>query len=182
MDYSYKITPSDTTRRMLLSSNALHLYLDGHKYTTPYNKVVGVWLSKPSDFLSGNNYGCTLNIEDAKPIYISIKNFDSEGSPMDQSNHYNSFIRVLHVHLQEKSKAHYYFGEKPVSYAMKVLVLVSLVSACLMSYTLFNINGLIVLPVGAILAISAYALLRFGIKSFPKLYNPKEIPIGLLPN
>lgn len=167
---------------MLLTSNALHLYIDGAKYTTPYEKVVGVWLSTPAGFLAGNTYACTLNIEDAKPIYVPIKNFDESGDLIDQSNHYNSFIRVLHVHLREKSKAHYYFGVRPISYAIKVLVLLSIIFACLACYLLLNLSGVVVIPLGLVLMASAYTLLRFGIKSFPKLYDPNEIPLGLLPN
>ncbi|MEM1406946.1 MAG: hypothetical protein AAGG59_09245 [Bacteroidota bacterium] len=182
MDYSFRPSATESERKILLTSNAFHLYLDGAKYSTPYEKVVGVWLSTPSGFLAANTYACTLNIEDAKPIYISNKNYDDAGKPIVQANHYNSFIRVLHVHLREKSKAHYYFGVKPVNYAMKLIVLLAVVMACITSYFAFNLNGLLVLPVGVVLLASAYALLRFGIKSFPKLYDPDQIPLRLLPN
>ncbi|MEO0555720.1 MAG: hypothetical protein AAF149_21120 [Bacteroidota bacterium] len=182
MDYSFRSSATESERKILLTTNALHLYVDGAKYSTPYEKVVGVWLSTPSGFLAGNTYACTLNIEDAKPIYISIKNYDDAGKLIEQANHYNSFIRVLHLHLCKKSKAHYFFGVKPASYAAKLIVLLAVVMTCVTSYFVFNLSGLLILPVGVALMVSAYTLLSFGIKSFPKLYDPDEIPLRLLPN
>ncbi|TRX51614.1 hypothetical protein FNH22_23930 [Fulvivirga sp. M361] len=181
MEYTYRLSADSEPRRMVLKENALDFHLDDYKLTIPYAKVVGVWLSSPDGLLFSENYSCTLNIEDGKPIFITMKNFDGHGQLMTQDNHYSSFIRVLHLHLREKSKARYYFGVKPLNYFTKLLTFTGVIVSCLILYFFFNLNEIITIFLTVIAFFFLLVTLRFGIRRFPKIYDPDEIPLNLLP-
>ncbi len=181
MEYNFKITESGSERSIILKNDMLHYVVDNAIYEVPYNIINAVWLNKPGGICTPNHYSCTLNIEDDKPIFISSRNWDENKREMHQQNHYNSFVRVLHVHLKEKSKAKYGFGVKPKYYALRVIAIITIIAiASYVALTFKDSWYILVAPV----AVSIFVLtcgLNFCVKNFPSKYKPDQIPMRLLP-
>lgn len=182
MEYAFKNSPEEKVKKIVLNLTGFDLYFDGAKYTVSYSDINGVWLNKPGGLCTPSEYSCTLNINDRKPIYISSKNYDDEGNVIEQPNHYNSFVRVLHHHLQSKSRAQYRFGVQPRQYALRVLTIIGILTGFGASYLYLNINKYI-LALPAVLSIFvAVCGLKFCISNYPKDYKPENIPLKLLPS
>jgi len=181
MEYSYKISDSGSERSIILKNEVIIYIANGAIYDIPYKRITSVWLNKPSGFLSPNYFSCTLNIEDDKPIFISSKNWDDYNNEILQQNHYNSFVRVLHMHLKEKSKAKYGFGVKPKNYFIKAAAILAVLAVVLfLSVSLQLNNFLLAFPIlvgGSALAIG----INFCVKNYPHRYKPDHIPLQLLP-
>ncbi|MTI22881.1 hypothetical protein E1176_17750 [Fulvivirga sp. RKSG066] len=181
MEYSFKINESGKERTLILKNEMIIYVLDDAIYEVPYKNITAVWLNKPGGFCTPSSYSCTLNIKDDKPIFITSKNWDLDQREILQQNHYNSFVRVLHMHLKEKSKATYGFGVKPQYYMLRVAAIITILTLATYLSVNYQLNNfLLAIPV----AISLFVLtcgLNFCVKNFPSSYRPDHIPITLLP-
>jgi len=181
MDYTFKINEEDKERRLILKDEFMIYAIDGSVYEIPYNRISAVWLNKPGGICTPNHYSCTLNIDDDKPVFISSRNWGENGREIIQQNHYNSFIRVLHLHLKEKSKAQYGFGVKPKPYFMRVGAIVTILSLSVLFAIIFNLNNVLI-AIPAVISVSVLTCgLNFCLKNFPSTYKPDCIPFALLP-
>ncbi|ELR72194.1 hypothetical protein C900_01748 [Fulvivirga imtechensis AK7] len=182
MEYSFRNSPNEKVKKVFLNQTGLDLYVDGAKYVIPYCDINGVWLQRPGGICTPRAYSCTLNINDKKPVFISSKNYDEAGDLVEQSNHYNSFVRVLHHHLQKQGRAQYKFGVQPLQYALRVVAIIAILGGFTLSYLYLNINQYL-LAVPALLSLFvAVCGLNFCIANFPKGYRPENIPLQLLPS
>lgn len=182
MEYSFKNSPKDHLSKMALGENGFRIVIDGATYNYKYSEVTRVWLNNPEGFFTPGEFSCTVNIVDKKPIYITSKNFDQNGLFVEQSNHYNSFVRVLHMHVKSNKAAEFKFGSTPTKYLMRMAIIALILTSCIVSIMTFNSNPLFfIIPSVFGIFVSIYGL-RFCITRFPKGYNPNDIPLELLPS
>ncbi|MDX1628555.1 MAG: hypothetical protein R3345_07635 [Fulvivirga sp.] len=182
MEYSFKTNEKDQTRIIHLESDKLVYFMDDERQEVPYNQIHSVWLSKPGGVLTPNSYSCTLNIKNAKPIYISSKNWDDEKKEILQQNHYNSFVRVLHLHLKEKSRAQYGFGLPPASYLSKLAILLLIVCSTIYWALSSQLSGTMLIGTIGLGVLIVIIGLNFSLKNYPSHYQPDQIPLNLLPS
>ncbi|HNP18855.1 MAG TPA: hypothetical protein PKL31_10505 [Fulvivirga sp.] len=181
MEYVFKNSPKDKLRKIVLTDDGFNLIMDGATYPYKYSSVNQVWLNSPGGFCSPGEYSCTLNIVDQKPLYISSKNYSDSKKLIDQFNHYNSFIRVLHLHLKNNKAAQFKFGTTPFKYLTRIMVIIGILTACVLSIMLLEANPLVfIVPSGLAIFVSVCGM-KFCINRFPKVYNPENIPLTLLP-
>ena len=181
MEYTFRNSPKDDLKTIFLRDSSLVLKFDGSTYEYPYSEIEKVWLNSPGGFCSPGEFSCTLNIVDKKPVYISSKNYNQNGTEINQSNFYNSFIRVLHMHLDGQTKADYKFGTTPVAYLGRVAIILIILTGCITSILYTSINPFVLAIPSAIGIFVAVCGAKFCISRFPKGYNPKDIPLEVLP-
>jgi hypothetical protein len=181
MDYAFKNSPKDHLTQMVLGENGFKIILDGATYNYKYSDVTRVWLNNPEGFIAPGEYSCTINIVDKKPIYITSKNFDQNGLFIEQSHHYNTFVRVLHMHIKSNKAAEFKFGTTPAKYFRRVAIIALILTACVASIITFKSNPFyFIVPSVFGVFVTIYGL-QFCITRFPKVYNPDNIPLELLP-
>lgn len=181
MEYYFKNSITDKPKKLVLTDSGINLYLDDACYQYDYRDIVGVWLNKPGGIFDQKFFSCTLNIADRKPLFISSLNFDQDDELINQDNHYNSFIRVMHLHLKEKSKAKYHLGVPPLNYSLRIILAILVLAVCLAAYFHVDLSTVALGAVGFLVLATGVAGLQFGISKFPKFYNPDNIPLELLP-
>ncbi|QSE97912.1 hypothetical protein [Fulvivirga lutea] len=182
MEYTFKNSPEDYLRTIVLKEKSLTLNFEGSTYEYPYNKITKVWLNNPGGFCSPGEFSCTLNIIDKKPVYISSKNYNDKNEEIEQSNFYNSFVRVLHMHLGVNTTASFKFGTQPTAYIARVAIILAILTGCVASILLTNVNPFILILPSALGIFVSVCGLKFCITRFPKGYNPNNIPLNLLPS
>lgn len=181
MEYTFRNDPKDHLKTIFLSDKSLILKFDGSQYEYPYNQITKVWLNNPGGFCSPGEFSCTLNIVDKKAVYISSKNYEENGREIEQSNFYNSFVRVLHIHLDGNTSTDYKFGSEPKAYLGRITIILCILAGCIASISFTTINPLILIAPSIIGILVTICGLKFCITRFPKGYNPKDIPLNLLP-
>ncbi|MEQ8926458.1 MAG: hypothetical protein RLO81_11630, partial [Fulvivirga sp.] len=180
MEYTFKNSPKDHLRTIFLRDTSLIISFDGAKYEYPYKDISNVWLNNPGGFCSPGEFSCTLNIIDQKPIYISSKNYNEKGEVIEQSNFYNSFVRVIHMHLGTNTSASFKFGTQPKAYITRVAIILMILAGCISSILYTDINPIILILPSVVGIFVTVCGLKFCITRFPKGYNPRNIPLNLL--
>ncbi len=182
MEYNFKIEEDSTERSIILKNDMLIYVVDNAIYDIPYKDITYVWLNRPGGLCTPNIYSCTLHFKQEKPLFISSKNWTKDKQEIHQENHYNSFVRVLHMHLVEKSGAKYSFGVKPKKYLTKIATIITILSLAGFLTMTFDLKSyLLAIPA----AISIFVItcgLNFCLKNFPSRYKPDAIPLNLLPS
>lgn len=148
------------------------------EFSIIYAGVSSVNLDRGSDKI----FKTVLHLEGHRPLLITNKYYTSERAVEDRSRAYSTFIRVLHYHLKDKSKASYAYGTRrsrlglSVSFAAALAFGISF-TAEFMGVSIFNAY-----VQGAILAaLMATAILFISVRHWPRNYNPAEIPLEFLP-
>lgn len=181
MEYNFRVDENGSERTVILKNDML-IYIEKNAiHDISYKDITNVWLNKPGGLCTPNIYSCTLHFKHDKPLFISSKNWRDDKMEIRQENHYNSFIRVLHMHLREKSSAKYSLGVKPKKYLTKVATIILILAlAATVSITFQLNNYLLAIPV----LISVFVVtcgLNFCLKNYPSKYTPDHIPLSLLP-
>lgn len=181
MEYNFKVEEHGSERTVILKNDMLIYIEENAIHDIPYSDITNVWLNKPGGLCTSNIYSCTLQFKHQKPLFISSKNWRDDRVEIHQENHYNSFIRVLHMHMREKSTAKYSFGVKPKKYFTKVATIILILTLAAVSSITFNLNNyLLAIPVGISLFVVTCGL-NFCLKNYPSHYMPDRIPLNLLP-
>jgi hypothetical protein len=105
VEYIFKNTASQKPQTILLSELTMHVQSALREKTISYTSVLSVRLTKSNDF-----YKTTIALDNDRPIEITNRFYHPDGSFEDRSRQYETFIRVLHFHLQEKSSAQFCTG------------------------------------------------------------------------
>lgn len=144
----------------------------------PYAGINEVVLNKPGAKL----FKTQIHPEGGRPIVITNTYYTTGKSAEDRSRAYSTFVRVLHFHLKDKSKASFMSGKGIgsiwiwLSFATATGFLVALTAGYLGFVFVTSLVD------GAILAIAlgiAVVVLQLG--RFPKSYTPSNIPLEFLP-
>jgi hypothetical protein len=140
----------------------------------PYANIVSLNLSK-----SGNKFIARIESDYQGTLTLTNRFYLGNGEFEDRSRHYNTFIRLLHFHLNKQTTTAFYCGV-PLSHLLLIFgcAFVSLISIQLFTtYMLGETN--LWLSMGNILffLVILFACLR----SFPRVYPGDNIPIQYLP-
>jgi hypothetical protein len=174
MVYSYKNVPHKPEMSFTLTPLSVKVESTDAAFSIPFASISRVKLGK-----TGGVYSCTL-ISEQHNVVIRSTSY-SEGTFVNQARAYTTFLRVLHYHLREKSKAEFVAGMG--SRQMVSLALVFLTSAL----SIFFMLNLLPYRVEPVLAGILGSLFITGIflwvnkYQFPKPYSPASIPSNMLP-
>jgi len=144
----------------------------------PYAGINQVVLNRSSAKL----FRTRLHPEGGKPVVITNTYYTSEKTVEDRSRAYTTFVRVLHFHLKDKSKANFHSGNGTASLLIWLCLAMAIgFSAAL---TIGYLGFTLVTPAvdGTILATILAAIVvvtRLG--RIPKAYAPNDIPLEFLP-
>lgn len=160
-----------------LDNYSLTYSIDGKSSIISYAQVDTLRMEYPKSIQNQKLYSCTLATTDGPTI--KIKSFNTENNEYEnQFNHYNQFIRVLHIHLMTKSKSQFKYGMS----LQKCLIFSFLIIGVLLgSYFLnliisnYQVIIYIISPV-----IVAYLIYQLIIRR-PVVYKPELIPYEILP-
>ncbi|MBI3218814.1 MAG: hypothetical protein HYZ44_04825 [Bacteroidetes bacterium] len=177
MEHVFNNRPSQSPSIILLSEFNMSVQHKGDEQLVAYASVTQVRLTK-----SNSTFKAIISIDGSDEIEVSNRLYHADGNVEDRSRQYETFIRVLHFHLKEKSVTQFVAGCSWLR-AMAV-VFGSLVLSVAISYALDWLNLSFVDPFTMSLLFSALTI-GFLVATFwpslPKRYSPTEIPTQFLP-
>ena len=163
---------------ILLSDQFLTVKTGNDQFSVPYLGVIQVNL----DRINAKLYRAVLHMEGHRPILITNRYQTDAVTVEDRSRSYSTFIRVLHYHLKDKSKASYASGSDASKLWTQVVAAAAISFVLSFVGELFGVKFINVFVQGAILSLIMGSLIfawRAG--HWPKTYNPTEIPMRFLP-
>jgi hypothetical protein len=162
---------------ILLSEFNMSVQSDLDEKLVAYASITELRLTK-----TNSAYQAIISIDGSKQIAISNRLYHADGKTEDRSRQYETFIRVLHFHLKEKSTSRFVAG---CSWAKAVgAVVCTLLFSVAISYGLDGLNLSFVDPFTMSLLFSTLTLGFLAATfwpSLPKRYKPTEIPTPFLP-
>lgn len=177
MEYVFNNRPSQKPRTILLSEFNMSVQHKGDEQLVAYASITELRLTK-----SSSAYKAIISIDGNSGIEVSNRLYHADGKTEDRSRQYETFIRVLHFHLKEKSTTRFVAGCSWVK--ALVATLLAILFSVALSYGLDWIKLSFVDPFTMSLLFSALTL-GFLIATFwpslPKRYNPTDIPSQYLP-
>ncbi|PZR35665.1 MAG: hypothetical protein DI538_14785 [Azospira oryzae] len=176
MDYTYQNAPADKPLTIILNEFTMTVRTSGQEEVFPYSQIVAVQLDR-----SERNYKTMLITESSKIIVITNKSYLADRTPRDQSRAYTTFVRVLHFHLKDKSRAVFTSGNKNKIW---MLSLISILITVVISFTVEHFGWGLVNPylqAGTLAAIAGIVILALNMDKWPRAYQPTDIPLEFLP-
>ncbi|MGK7389650.1 MAG: hypothetical protein ACNS60_04840 [Candidatus Cyclobacteriaceae bacterium M2_1C_046] len=175
MEYSYKTGSNDIWLK--LDSYSFTYTIDGESKTISYAQVNTLRMHYPRSQNNVRLFECTLRTIDGPTIHL--KSYSNDGDEFEnQFNHYNQFVRVLHIHLMAKSKAKFLYG---MSCKKCILISLLILAILAVSYPITNIfTGHEILVLTIIPLIIGYIIYTV-IRKRPVTYKPDIIPYHILP-
>jgi hypothetical protein len=177
VEYLFKNSVSHKPSTLVLSEFNMSVQSMAEERSISYASIVSLRLSKSNSF-----YKAIITADGETPIQITNRFYRSDGSFEDRSRQYETFIRVLHFHLKEKSGADFCTG---CSWGKMILAGISTIfGALVLSLGLYflKINFIDVVTQSFLLAtlFIGFLLAAFW-PHFPKAYQPEHIPSQFLP-
>ena len=171
MEYTFKNNLGDPIT-VIVSEYSLSCLVDGKELMIPYANIHSIRLSR-----SGKNFFTTITPSGQAEIQIVSNSFYGEEKDGSQ---YTSFVRILHVHLREKSLAYYVCGNKiqNILFAACASVLVAFGFSHSISKFSFYQSDVLSITL-TFLAIGVIAIVNRN--QFPNAYKPENIPSQFLP-
>jgi hypothetical protein len=106
VEYTFRSSSAEMPTTITLSEYNLTVKQGKQEMVIPYAGINEVVLNK-----SGSKMFRTfLHPEGGKPLIITNRYYTSEKNVEDRSRAYGTFIRVLHFHLKDKSRANFISG------------------------------------------------------------------------
>lgn len=178
VEYTFRASASEMPTTILLTEYNLTVKQGKLEKVIPYAGINEVVLDKVSD----KEYKTLLRTEGGRPLTITNKYYTGAKEIEDRSRAYSTFVRVLHFHLKDKSKAHYISGgaSGTVGIWVALSIAAAFVIAFVARYYGLSVGGAYI--DGAVLSvilIGAGYLIRMG--RVPKAYAPTDIPLDFLP-
>lgn len=178
MEYTFKNSVAHSPCTILLSEYEMSVQSAKQERTISYASVTSIQLSKSK----GKFFKTIIKVDNEESVEIANCFCLKDGTKEDRSRQYETFIRVLHFHLKQKSSATYFSGN-----SWNKILLVS--AGCLLTSLLISV-ALDFLQV-SFLDMSTQALLiatllaGFLISAswpfWPHRYIPDQIPTQFLP-
>jgi hypothetical protein len=178
MEYNCRNSRNDKPKSIFLGDLTMRIHSPGKDEIVHYSSVQSVHILKGSDGF----YAIELKTIDKNIYTLSNRYFHPSGEIEDKSASYSLFVRVLHMHLREKSKAQFKCVKNiHVPEWQKLLLVVVLFAICYLldylGYKLFH-------PAVHGIALSGIALLLVTIseknRSFENFMRG-DIPPDFLP-
>lgn len=177
MEYSFKSSIHEDKLYLVLGEHSLLIKQGNEKTELPYAVITKVQLIQ-----SKNHFCIKLYFEKGHPLSILNYTLDDEGNKKEQSRTYSIFVRVLHMHLADKSKAIY-------TSRLKNQKLISIAAAALLGVGVLAMVAVFLgfdfyyAPIAIMVSFIVFAvvyLLNEKIE-IPRRYQPNNIPLELLP-
>jgi len=178
MEYTFRNSAGEMPTTIQLSDYGITVKQGKDQYSVPYIGINQVNLDKVGNKL----FRAVVLIEGHRPVVITNKYHADQRTVEDRSRAYSTFIRVLHYHLKDKSRAMYASGSDAARLWAQICVAATI--AFLISFTVEFAGVGLLHPVvqGSILAAAlGLAVLARYAGHWPRRYKPTEIPMRLLP-
>ncbi|MEY4929657.1 MAG: hypothetical protein RI909_381 [Bacteroidota bacterium] len=162
----------------MLSEYSLTLQSSDGEVVIPYANMVSVRLKR-----SGKKFVMVIKPTDQPEVQISNQYVLSTDQTEYRSPQYVTFVRVLHLHLREKSLAYYVCGNnlQHIVIALCVAVIISFgLSYSLDRFQLNPLHNNITALIFSMASISLIVVANWG--RFPNVYKPEDIPLDFLPS
>jgi hypothetical protein len=177
MEYSFRTTAKADQVKIVLSPLSM-IITEGEEQTEiPYLFVIAVRIIKFK-----NHYGAVLSFESGPSLTIVNYTFNERGNRLEQSRSYNTFLRVLHMHLHQNSKAEFVCGKTNENLLFFFLAGLVMSFAAAFGGSYFSIDVFYVRAL-SVLVLAFFVLMcwRHFIKPIQKNYPPDNIPMAYLP-
>jgi hypothetical protein len=178
VEYTFRNSVKEEAQTITLSDYSLGIRCGQENRTIPYANITSVRLCK----VSSSVYKMILHEEDHKPLIITNRYVVKNNHIEDQSRLYATFVRVLHFHLKDKSKAEYSSGcnmETVWRWGIAA-VFFSFALSFAAEFLGFRIMDAY-LEATILTSVFAIAIFLFHAGRLPRAYTSTEIPLDLLP-
>ncbi len=177
LEYTFKNTSRDEAQTIVLNDYNLTVRSGSEETVLPYAHITSVRLCKVSQDI----FRMIISFND-KTLIVTNQFVADNGGTENRSRLYATFVRVLHFHLKDKSKALYKSGcsreklwRSSIAAATGSFVLCFV--ADFLGFSL--INPYIDAAILSAMFISLLLFMQIG--SLPKDYSATNIPLELLP-
>src|SRR5690348_2369925 len=106
MEYTFRNSVAELPTTIQLSDQVVTIKQGQEEYSVPYIGVNQVNLDK----VGPKVYQAVVHLEGHRPVVITNHYHAGQHTIEDRSRQYSTFIRVLHYHLKDKSRASYASG------------------------------------------------------------------------
>jgi hypothetical protein len=178
MEYTFRNSFAQAACSVHLNEGSIKCESAGEEITIPYSQFVEVRLMHVGD----NSYKTVIIGPEKKTITITNRFYTADKVFEDQSRNYATFIRVLHFHLKDKSKAHFFTGKyfTNIWLWLATTVLISFVISYITHYFSLGLANPIIQ--GAVLAVLiGFLIVALNFSSRGRHYEPTDIPLEFLP-
>lgn len=178
MEYTFKNTLREPACTFLLNDYNMAVKVSGTEAIVPYANIISVRLVKASHRL----FNMVITCSDNRQYLVSNLFVHDTGETEDRSRLYSTFVRVLHYHLKDKSRAICKSGSsrKKLTRLGIAMVTLSFVFCFVMDYFGLNFfNPYLEATVLSIVLISILGIVYS--RQLPKDYAADDIPLRLLP-
>jgi len=155
--------------------NGLRVDRSDTSYVMPFTSISRVQLGR-------SGAGCTCKLTgEQHTLVIQSRSYQQGSLRVTQTRAYTTFIRVLHYHLREKSRAEFVAGMN-TRQGMTTAIFFSMSAFLfffLTSVLPFSLEPVVASMTGAFLTTNLFIwVMKY---QFPKPYLPDNIPAGMLP-
>lgn len=177
MEYSFKASKNSETTTVTLDDYRLIVRKGPTEEIIPYASIIAVRINS-----SGSRFNTHIYPDAHSPVLILSKSVSENGAIVNQSGGYSLLVRVLHHHLERKSKAVFRTGtdlRRLWFWALTIMFVSYLLSITLHYFGFGMLNPywqtllLSTIATAVVVAPSAHKL--------PRNYDPGNIPIQFLP-
>jgi hypothetical protein len=178
LEYTFRNSAKEDAQTVRLNDYSLSVRSGQNTITIPYANITGVRLCK----INSSMYKMTLQLEDHKSLIITNRYVVKGNHIEDQSRLYSTFVRVLHFHLKDKSKAVYSSGcnmDSVWKWGIAAVVFSFAISFAteFMGFKIMDAY----LEATILTGVFALVIFLFHAGQLPKAYTSTDIPLNLLP-
>ena len=177
MEYTFKNSLNHSPCTILLSEYDMSVQSAKQERTISYASVTSIRLSKSN----GKNFKTIINVDNEESVEVANCFCLKDGTKEYRSHQYETFIRVLHFHLKQKSSATYFSGnswDKILFVAMGCLISSFLLSIA-MDFLRISILDILTQTL-LITTLIAGFLISASWPFWPHRYSPDQIPSRFL--
>ncbi|MCI0751778.1 MAG: hypothetical protein L0Y35_08060 [Flammeovirgaceae bacterium] len=176
MNYRFKDKNDRSETLLTLTVYSIKVEKGDKHVVVPFASISHVKMGRENGY-----YYLLLSGEGFTPLRIPSRAFNGQAR-VDQGRAYSTFVRVLHYHLREKSKAQYAIGMNMNQsiFAAFIFLVSGLASFFIAREGYINIEPFIAGILAAFGITSLFIFLNKG--HLPRPYSPDFIPEHLLPS
>ncbi|MGC4021478.1 MAG: hypothetical protein QM734_05825 [Cyclobacteriaceae bacterium] len=177
MEYSFKKSAKD--KRVIITLNEFDLVVTTDEKTSkiPYPQITEVRLCRMK-----STYIIKVDSMDCGTLAIPNHTIDANGKIIDQSRAYQTFVRVLHMHLRDKSKAVFYTGLGVIFQSIYVIAALLGAGAIFVIEEYFDVTPMSGIILSAIMFVGVVVILILSnFSQWQRTYSPTEVPLNMLP-
>lgn len=178
MEYTFRNSPGESATTVLLTEHGITVKQGHDEYSVPYIGITMVNIDK----LTSKVFHAIVMIEGHRPLVITNRYYIDNHTVEDRSRAYSTFIRVMHYHLKDKSKASFASGSAASRLRLQIITAAAVAFVISFVAEYAGLSLLNPFVQGAVLAtaLALLILVRY-VNHWPRSYNPTDIPMRFLP-